>query len=319
MQKQLAQTRDQLTALAGQLPAHEVSETFSLDSMRLPEELPVSLPSQLVEQRPDIRAAEAQLHAASAEIGVATANQLPQFSITAMLGTNATGFTNLFAPETGVWSIGGGIVQTLFDAGTLLHKKRAAVAAFEQTAAQYRGTVIKACQNVADALRALQSDADALVAQTSAERAAAARSGFGTAAIPIGRYRLPYAVECAAHMSSSARDQPGSGRGQSLRRYGGFVPGSRRRLVASQRCRPGRRQRARALTETDMIKRMIIMLVGVGVVLGGFFAFQNFKAHIIAQVMATMANPPQTVSTETSGCDAGTGGGICRQWAVSAR
>ncbi len=174
LQKQLAQTRDQLTALAGQLPAHEVSETFSLDSMRLPEVLPVSLPSQLVEQRPDIRAAEAQMHAASAEIGVATANQLPQFSITAMLGTNATGFSNLFAPETGVWSIGGGIVQTLFDAGTLLHKKRAAVAAFEQTAAQYRSTVIKACQNVADALRALQSDADALVAQTGAERAAAA-------------------------------------------------------------------------------------------------------------------------------------------------
>ena len=174
LQKQLAQTRDQLTALAGQLPAHEVAETFNLDSMRLPQELPVSLPSQLVEQRPDIRAAEAQMHAASAEIGVATANQLPQFSITAMLGTNSTGFTNMFAPETGVWSIGGGIVQTLFDAGTLLHKKRAAVAAFEQTAALYRSTVIKACQNVADALRALQSDADALVAETSAERAAAA-------------------------------------------------------------------------------------------------------------------------------------------------
>ena len=138
--------------------------------MRLPRDLPVSLPSQLVEQRPDVRAAEAQLHAASAEIGVATANQLPQFTITAALGTAATGFTNMFAPGTGVWSIAGGIAQTLFDAGTLLHKKRAAVAAFEQTAAQYRGTVIRACQNVADTLRALQADADALVAQAAAER-----------------------------------------------------------------------------------------------------------------------------------------------------
>jgi NodT family efflux transporter outer membrane factor (OMF) lipoprotein len=174
LQKQLAQARDQLTALAGQLPAHEVSETFSLDNMHLPEDLPVSLPSQLVEQRPDILAAEAQLHAASADIGVATANQLPQFTITAALGTVAGGFSNVFAPGTGVWSIAGGVAQTLFDAGTLLHKKRAAVAAFEQTAARYRSTVIKACQNVADTLRALQSDADALVAQAAAERSALA-------------------------------------------------------------------------------------------------------------------------------------------------
>jgi NodT family efflux transporter outer membrane factor (OMF) lipoprotein len=172
LQKQLAQTRNQLTALAGRLPSHEASETFALESMHLPQELPVSLPSQLVEQRPDVRAAEAQLHAASAEIGVATANQLPQFTITASVGTAASGFTNMFAPQTGVWSIAGGITQTLFDAGTLLHRKRAAVAAFEQTAAQYRGTVIRACQNVADTLRALQSDADALVAQAAAERSA---------------------------------------------------------------------------------------------------------------------------------------------------
>ena len=174
LQKQLAQTRNQLTALAGQLPSHATAETFDLASMHLPEELPVSLPSQLVEQRPDVRAVEAQLHSASAEIGVATANQLPQFSITGSLGTASNSFTNMFAPGTGVWSIAGGIMQTLFDAGTLLHKKRAAVAAFDQTAAQYRGTVIKACQNVADTLRALQSDADALVAQAAAERSAAA-------------------------------------------------------------------------------------------------------------------------------------------------
>jgi NodT family efflux transporter outer membrane factor (OMF) lipoprotein len=174
LQKQLAQTRNQLAALVGQLPSHEAAGTFALDSMRLPNDLPLSLPSQLVEQRPDVRAAEAQLHSASAQIGVATANQLPQFSITGSLGTASNNFTNMFAPGTGVWSIAGGVTQTLFDAGTLLHRKRAAVAAFEQTAAQYRSTVIKACQNVADTLRALQSDADAMVAAAASERSAAA-------------------------------------------------------------------------------------------------------------------------------------------------
>jgi NodT family efflux transporter outer membrane factor (OMF) lipoprotein len=174
LQKQLAQTRNQLAALVGQLPSHEAAGTFALDSMRLPNDLPLSLPSQLVEQRPDVRAAEAQLHSASAQIGVATANQLPQFSITGSLGTASNSFTNMFAPGTGVWSIAGGVTQTLFDAGTLLHRKRAAAAAFEQTVAQYRSTVIKACQNVADTLRALQSDADAMVAAAASERSAAA-------------------------------------------------------------------------------------------------------------------------------------------------
>ncbi len=172
LRKQLAQVRNQLTALAGQLPSQEVSETFDLDTLRLPQDLPVSLPSQLVEQRPDVREAEAQLHAASADVGVAVANQLPQFDITAALGTAATGFSTL--PGTGVWSIAGSAGQTLFDTGTLLHKKRAAVAAFDQAAAQYRSTVIKAFQNVSDALRALQADADDLVAQDAAERSAAA-------------------------------------------------------------------------------------------------------------------------------------------------
>jgi NodT family efflux transporter outer membrane factor (OMF) lipoprotein len=170
LQKQLAQMRNRLAALAGRLPSQDVGETFDLDSLRLPQDLPVSLPSQLVEQRPDIRVVEAQLHAASAAIGIAIANQLPQFSITAAAGGTATGFANL--PGAGVWEVGAGAAQTLFDAGTLLHKKRAAVAAFDQAAAQYRSTVIKAFQNVSDALRALQADADDLVAQDAAERSA---------------------------------------------------------------------------------------------------------------------------------------------------
>lgn len=172
LQKQLAQTRDQLTALAGELPMHEVGEVFDLAHLDLPIDLPLSVPSQLVEQRPDVRAAAATLHAASANVGVAVANRLPQFNISASLGTEATGFSNVFSPASGIWTLAGGITQPLFNASQLLHKERAAVAAFDQAAAQYRGTVVRACQNVADTLRALQSDADALATQVAAERTA---------------------------------------------------------------------------------------------------------------------------------------------------
>lgn len=172
LQKQLALVRDELTALAGRLPSEEIGERFDLDGLALPREVPVSLPSRLVEQRPDVRRAEAELHAASADLGVAIANQLPQFSITAALGATATGLPGY--PGTGIWSIAGSIGQTLFDAGTLMHEKRAAVAALDQAADQYRSTVLKGFQSVADALRALQSDADGLAADEAAERAASA-------------------------------------------------------------------------------------------------------------------------------------------------
>lgn len=173
LRKQLALQRDALIALTGGFPSQDLDARFDLTGLTLPVDLPVSLPSQLVEQRPDVRAAEAQFHAASASLGVAIANQLPQFSISAAAGSSSAGFTNLFTPATGIWSIVGGISQTLFDAGTLLHKKRAAAAALEQSAAQYRSTVIKAFQNVADSLRALQFDADTLHEQAAAERDAA--------------------------------------------------------------------------------------------------------------------------------------------------
>ena len=172
LEKQLAQARHQLRALAGRFPSQDTGEVFDLAAMKLPRDLPVSLPSLLVRQRPDVRSAEAQLHAASANIGVAVANQLPQFSITGQLGTETTRLSQLFSPGTGVWSIAGAVAQTIFDAGTLQHKKRAAVFAFEQAAAQYRSTVLKAFQNVADTLRALQDDADALAADAAAERSA---------------------------------------------------------------------------------------------------------------------------------------------------
>ena len=184
LEKQLAQQRNDLAILAGRFPSQELGASFDLAALRLPEELPVSLPSKLIEQRPDVRSSEAQLHQASAQIGVAISNQLPQLTLSAQYGSSATG--NLFTPGSGIWSIGASVAQTLFDAGTLLHKKRAAVAAFDQAAAQYRSTVLAAFQDVANALRALQSDADALKAQVAAERAAADSLDLSRAQVRAG-------------------------------------------------------------------------------------------------------------------------------------
>jgi NodT family efflux transporter outer membrane factor (OMF) lipoprotein len=172
LQKALGQTRDALSALLGRLPDDEPQETFRLEDLTLPTELPVTLPSKLIEQRPDVLQAEANLHAASAADGVALANMLPQFTLTGDLGSSALKLGQLFSPYTGFWDLGASLTQTLFDAGALLHRHRAADAALDQAAAQYRAAVILACQNVADTLRALQADADALRASADAQRAA---------------------------------------------------------------------------------------------------------------------------------------------------
>jgi NodT family efflux transporter outer membrane factor (OMF) lipoprotein len=179
LQKQLGQTRDALTALLGRLPSEEPSETFRLSDLTLPRDLPVSLPSKLIEQRPDVRQAEENLHASSAAVGIAIADMLPQFTITGDIGSSALTLGTLFSPYTGFWDLGASLTQTLFDSGALLHKKRAADAALDQAAAQYRAAVILACQNVADTLRALQADADALKA--SADAASAAKKTFDLA------------------------------------------------------------------------------------------------------------------------------------------
>ncbi len=174
LRKQLAQTRDALTALVGRLPAAEPAQTFRLEELTLPTDVPVSIPSKLIEQRPDVRQAEANMHAASAEVGVAIADMLPQFTLSAQTGSTALQISQLFTSYTGFWSAGASLTQTLFDAGALLHRKRAADAALDQAGAQYRAAVILACQNVADTLHALKADADTLAATVEAERAARA-------------------------------------------------------------------------------------------------------------------------------------------------
>ena len=173
LKKQLALQRDLLTALLGRLPDQEPAERFELAALKLPQELPLSLPSALVQHRPDVRAAEEQLRSASAQIGVATANLLPQTTLTAAAGGTATSFAQMFQAGNVFWSLAANVAQTVFDGGTLQARRRAAVAGFDGAAAQYRATVVAAFQNVADTLRALQFDADALAAQVDAERAAA--------------------------------------------------------------------------------------------------------------------------------------------------
>jgi NodT family efflux transporter outer membrane factor (OMF) lipoprotein len=172
LQLEFEETRDLIRALVGNLPNDDVPETFELDALQLPPEMPVSLPAKIIEQRPDVRAAEAQLHAANAQVGVAVAAMLPQLSITGSYGGNADQFNWMFRSGGPFWNLVGAVTQPLFQGGTLLHRKRAAQQALKQAAAQYQSTVITAYQNVADTLHASLSDADALAAQVQAENAA---------------------------------------------------------------------------------------------------------------------------------------------------
>ena len=172
LQQQLEQTRNLLRALAGNTPDQDVEETFTLEGLHLPQALPLSLPSKLVEQRPDVRSAEAQLHYASAQYGVAVANTLPQFAITGAIGGMASTPSWMFKNGGGFFNLTGDIAQTIFDGGTLRAKSRAAQQGLAQAGAQYRSVVMAALQNVADALYVIQSDAQALKAAAEAAQAA---------------------------------------------------------------------------------------------------------------------------------------------------
>jgi NodT family efflux transporter outer membrane factor (OMF) lipoprotein len=171
LQKQLEQTRDLIRALAGNLPGDDVPETFTLDTLHLPAILPVSLPSRLIEQRPDIRAAEEQWHAASAQVGVAVAARLPLINIAAADGGVAAAFDQMFSHGGPFWNVTLAATQPVFDGFTLYNKERSARAALRVAAAQYRSTVLTAFQNVADTLHAVTTDDRALAAAAAAEAA----------------------------------------------------------------------------------------------------------------------------------------------------
>lgn len=173
LEKQLEINRDLLASLVGRTPAELDDTPFDLASITLPADLPLSLPARLVEQRPDVRIAEAQLHAASAQVGVAEAARWPNLELDASGGTATLAFGASLASDATFWSLAGTLTQPIFEGGTLLHRKRAAVAAYDQAAAQYQATVVGAFQNTADALHALRADAAADRAAANAEQASA--------------------------------------------------------------------------------------------------------------------------------------------------
>lgn len=173
LEQQLAASRNLMAVLLGRFPGNEIDARFNFASIKLPQDIPLSLPSKLVEQRPDIRAARANLQAANADIGVAMAAMLPQFPLTGSYGVGATSLSNMFSPTTAIWGLAAGIAQPIFHGGELLHKKRASEALFDQAAAQYRAVVLSSFEDVANSLKALEADALTLKAQLDAERAAA--------------------------------------------------------------------------------------------------------------------------------------------------
>ncbi|MCE7951672.1 MAG: efflux transporter outer membrane subunit [Xanthomonadales bacterium PRO7] len=178
LRKQLEQQKHLIAVLAGEFPAQSSTAGFDLASLTLPRDLPLSLPSQLVEQRPDVRQAQANWHAASAQVGVAIANRLPQITLSANAGSTALAIGDVFKTGTGFWSVGLDLAAPIFQGGTLLHAERAAKAQLVQAAAQYRSTVLTAFQNVADTLTALDEDAKALRAAAAAAEAAKTTLGL---------------------------------------------------------------------------------------------------------------------------------------------
>ena len=192
LQQQLEAQRHLLAAYQGHGPDQGADAEFELDNLTLPEDLPVTLPARLVEQRPDIQAATANLHAASAEIGVAIANQWPQLTLSGSYGTAANQFGQLYSPNAAAWSIGASIAQPIFQGGALEHRRDAAQAAFDQARAQYRSAVLGALRNVADSLRALQSDAESLLQQQAFARTA-------TDSLALSKQR--YAAGAISHLA----------------------------------------------------------------------------------------------------------------------
>ena len=164
LEQQVELVNHQLAVLIGKSPAEAEIKGISLDSLQLPNELPLSLPSSLARQRPDIRASEALLHQASANVGLATANLYPQIVLSGSVGGIGTSFTK----GADVWSVGASLAQPIFNGGALQAEKRKSVAAYEEAGSAYQQTLLQAFREVADALTAIEKDAQTLQARSEA-------------------------------------------------------------------------------------------------------------------------------------------------------
>ena len=191
LRRQRDQQANLLATLTGRFPTQIDRTPFKLTSFRLPRNVPVSLPADLVRQRPDIKAAEANLRAANAQIGVALAARFPQFTLTGNGGSTADLVSRLFSPGTWFWMIAGGAVQTVFDGRTLQYRQLAAEETFVQQTSQYKGVVLTAVQSVADVLVALEADAKLVVAARQAEEAASRSLDLIRKQLEQGQVSLP--------------------------------------------------------------------------------------------------------------------------------
>jgi NodT family efflux transporter outer membrane factor (OMF) lipoprotein len=192
LQKQLQQTRHRLAVLVGNTPNQE-PPIFTMADLKLPKDLPLSLPSKLVTQRPDIRGQEALLKAANAKIGFMLSKMFPDFTITASVASIATRVGDLFIPGSAIWNTGLNLLQPIFHGGENVHQYRAAAAAYEAAAARYRSTVLNALQNVADTLSALEADSNAINAQTTV---------LQTAQTSLELNRTQYKVGAVSYLST---------------------------------------------------------------------------------------------------------------------
>ena len=202
LRSQALRARHALAVLMGRTP-DQAPSNLTLAQLHLPVDVPISVPSDLLQQRPDVLAAEASVHAASAQVGVATANLFPHISLSAALGSAAFKPANLFTASGSIWSAGVSLTQPIFHGGALMAQRKAAIASYNASLAQYQQAVLNAFQNVADTLTALNQDALTLQAATD-EAAAASQSFTDTdARYRLGAVSYPEAVISEQHLQSA--------------------------------------------------------------------------------------------------------------------
>ncbi|MFM0206121.1 efflux transporter outer membrane subunit [Paraburkholderia sediminicola] len=203
---QLAQADHQLAILVGVAPSKVDFSELTLDSLHLPDDIPITLPSTLARQRPDIRASEALLHQASANVGVATANLYPQFSLSAGIGSERTSIQDIVS-GLNIWNVALNLTQPIFHGGELHAKKRAAQAAYDAAFASYQQTVLQALQQVADALTALRNDAHELRARDDAAQQAQANLAIAHAQYAAGGVSQSSLLDTQRQALQTALDQ----------------------------------------------------------------------------------------------------------------
>jgi NodT family efflux transporter outer membrane factor (OMF) lipoprotein len=184
--RQLEHQRGQIAMLIGVAPGSPLPALPSFDELKLPDTLPVGLPSEIVANRPDVQAAAAQMRGAAADLGAAIAARLPQITLSANVGGVAEKFGEMFASGNPFWALLGGATQPLFHGGQLLHQKHAAEAELDGAKAQYRGAVLQAFSDVSDALTGLRTDAEALDAATRAGDAASRNLLYSRRQLALG-------------------------------------------------------------------------------------------------------------------------------------